>query len=106
MTGKRGYFVNKQSWDMKRILSERQDYLLNSVFGGFALGTNATNLLDLGSLLRLADRAASAAVGDFWGLATLSNVWKRLMTIIDDTRGIGVRIKMRNSSYFHRNNKS
>ena len=44
-------------------------YLLSSVLGGLARGTNATNLLDLGSRLRLAANAASAAVGFFEGLA-------------------------------------
>ena len=45
-------------------------HLLNSVFGGLALGTKATNLFDFGCLLRLAAKAASAAVGLFCGLAT------------------------------------
>ena len=44
--------------------------LLSSVFGGLARGTNATNLLDLGSRLRLAANAASAAVGFLEGFAT------------------------------------
>ena len=40
-------------------------YLRNSELGGFARGTKATNLCAFGSLLKLADFAASAAEGVF-----------------------------------------
>ena len=46
-------------------------YLRNSVLGGLARGAYAENFMDFASLPRLADLAASAAVGVWMGLGTI-----------------------------------